>query len=102
MIRRAIAVTLLAIAGADTPHAGRIEFDIPAGPAIDTLAAWHRQAHVSMLFDYQQLEHAGNTRAVRGEFDRFEALRLMTAGTRLQFDITSHDAIVIGVDRIGP
>lgn len=97
MIRRAIAVTMLAIAGADSPNAGRVAFDIPAGPAIDTLVIWQRQAHMQLLFDFQDMEHAGNTPAVRGEFDRIESLLRLTAGTHIQFDIVNDRTVAVSV-----
>lgn len=98
MIRRAIALTLLAIAGADTPRAGRIDFDVPGGPAFDTLTIWARQAHMQLLFDFQDMEHAGNTRAVRGELDKLEGLRRMTVGTRVQFDIVDDHTVAVTVE----
>lgn len=100
MIRQLAAVACLALActEADSPRAGRIAFDIPAGPAIDTLIIWQRQAHTQMLLDYQTVEHAGNTRALRGEFDKFEALRRLTTGTHVQFDIVNDNTIVVAAD----
>lgn len=98
MIRQAIAATLVAIAGADTPRAGRIDFDIPPGPAFDTLVIWSHQAHMQMLFDFRAVEHAGNTNAVRGELDKFEGLRRMTAGTRVQFDIVNDRTVAVSVE----
>lgn len=95
MLRRAIVATALVLAGADTPHGGRISFDIPAGPAIDSLEAWSRQAHMQMLYDYQHLAHVGNTRPVSGDLDKIEALRQVTAGTRLRFYIVNGRTVVI-------
>lgn len=98
MIRQVAAVVCLALACADSPRAGRVAFDIPAGPVIDTLSAWHQQAHMSVLFDYQDMKHAGNTRSIRGEFDKFEGLRLMTTGTRTKFDIVNDSTVVFRVE----
>jgi len=99
MIRRTIAAAILALAGADTPHAGRVAFDIPAGPAIESLVTWGQQSRMQMLFDYEHLAHIGNTRAVRGELDKFEALRRMTAGTCIEFYIVSERTIVVDLNQ---
>lgn len=60
-----------------------LDFDIPAGPASDTLAEWSRQSHVQLLYDWGTV-HPYATEALRGRFDLTEALQRLIRTTELQ------------------
>ena len=75
----------------------KIAFDIPAGPALKTLEAYHKISGIqNFVYPYARVRGI-YTNEVRGNFDAVEALRKMLEGTRLQFDFNSDDSITISV-----
>lgn len=60
------------------PH--RRRYDIPAGPAVETLKSFTRQSSVEVLFPASQVSQL-HTRAVAGTYTAFEALELLVEGT---------------------
>src|SRR5690242_7137072 len=73
-----------------------ITFDVPAGPASETLPIYTSQAGLQVLYGYDDVRGIV-TNPVRGELDAFSALEKMTKGTRLRFDLMDGDTITLTV-----
>ena len=76
--------------------ADMIEFDVPAGPAVQTLPIYISQAGLQVLFGYDDVRGI-ETHAVRGALDVVSALEQMTKGTRLRFDFMDADTVTLTV-----
>jgi len=70
------------------------DFDIPPGPAVDTIVKWAEQAHVQVLFDYQ-IVSSYSSRAIKGRLQPIEALRRMLRPTYLTFDYVNDDTVAV-------
>jgi hypothetical protein len=81
-----MAALLLAL----TSQAPAIEFDVPQGPAHTMLTEWSRQARIQALFDDAQMADLV-TSPVKGDYTTERALRILLAGTPIQYDyVNSH------------
>ncbi len=67
---------LLAIAAAAKP----VDFNLPAGPATQSLLAFSQQAHVEVLYSFDELKPA-ETPAVQGRFEPEDALAHLLSNT---------------------
>jgi len=77
---------------ADKPH--KINVTIEAGSAPVTLAELMRQTGLQILFEADAVrDHM--TRAVHGELDAAEALRLMLEGSGLIFELINERTIAV-------
>src|SRR5690242_11182359 len=73
-----------------------IEFDVPAGPAAQTLPIYTSQAGLQVLFGYDDVRGI-ETHAIHGTLDVRTALEQMTKGTRLRFDFMDGDTVTLTV-----
>jgi iron complex outermembrane receptor protein len=73
---------LLAFIPLTAAEAAKKSFDLPAGPASETLKAFARQAGREIVFSADVVE-AVTTNAVRGEFTPSQGIEAMLAGTGL-------------------
>jgi iron complex outermembrane receptor protein len=73
-----------------------ITFDVPAGPAAQTLPIYTAQAGLQALFGYDDVRGI-ETHAVHGTFDMVSALEQMTKGTRLRFEFMDGDTVMLTV-----
>ena len=71
---------VLTIAAAVVARAAPVRFDIPAQSAADALIAFTKQASTEVLFSFDDLKKV-RARAVVGEFEPEESLRLLLRGT---------------------
>jgi len=70
------------------------DFDIPPGPAVDTIVTWAKQAHVQVLFDWE-IVSSYRSQAVKGRLQPIEALRRMLRPTYLTFDYVNDDTFAV-------
>jgi iron complex outermembrane receptor protein len=70
-------------------------FDVPAGPAEPAVRAFVRQARLSLIYERGKLD-GFKTRGVKGNYETFEALRLLLDGSGLEFFRTSDHFISVG------
>lgn len=91
----ALACAAMATAGpmAEPPPV-LLPFDIPAGPATETLHEYSRQAMVQLLYDYD-LINGRRTRPIRGTFRREEALARMLERSGLKFEFVNNRAVAV-------
>ena len=82
----------LAATGKRKPRRMRVQID--AGSAVETLAEFVRQTGLQVLFDTDAVTGC-TTRAVRGQLDAAEALRLMLDGTGLSFEFINDRTISV-------
>ena len=93
------ACAALAVAGGlgnSSALANPQRFEIPAGPADATLIRFGQEANLTLLFSVNNV-HAQPTRAVSGEFEVRDALRLMLAGSGLGFVFSDEHTVWIDV-----
>lgn len=74
------------------------EFAIPAGPADAAVRQYVEQAGMSVIYEAGRLNRF-KTRAVEGKYEPLEALRLMLAGTGLEFSQTNSRFISVRPQR---
>jgi outer membrane receptor protein involved in Fe transport len=84
-----------------TLAAAPLAFDVPAGPAEETLAQFARQAGIALAYPYE-LTAGRRTRALRGSFETPEALRLLLQGSGLTSRRDANGALVIDAARAPP
>src|SRR5690349_4029687 len=78
--------TLLALGLSWCAHAGHaLDFDIPRGPASQTLPQFQHRTGLQFIYDYESSRHI-YTNAVQGHYDPAEALAIMTKGTPIRFE----------------
>jgi iron complex outermembrane recepter protein len=72
--------------------AEKISFNLPDGPASETLSEFGAQAGLSVLYDYTLQTQ---THAVHGLYDQKKALAIMLSGTDLTFDLLSNGRVSV-------
>ena len=83
--RRALAGLLVLASGCLTRvHAAPIDFDVPAGPATQSIGRFAQQAGITLIFPYE-LAEGRTTRAVRGSLEVDDALGRLLRGSGLAF-----------------
>lgn len=70
------------------------DFDIPSGPAVETIVEWSRQAHVQVLFD-QNVVLQWRTLAIKGSSEPLAALRMMLRLTHLKAEYTTPRSVAV-------
>jgi outer membrane receptor protein involved in Fe transport len=73
-----------------------MRFDIPAGPATETLVAYTTLTGFQALYGYDAVRDI-RTNAVHGELDPVTALEQMTQGTRLRYEFMDSDTVTLTV-----
>jgi outer membrane receptor protein involved in Fe transport len=75
-------------------RAERVRFDIPAGPADTTLRKFADQSNMNVLFQSDEV-NTQITKAVRGNHEPVEALKLMLEGSGLQIQFQGPDSVLV-------
>ena len=90
----AVSTCLLLASGHAQAQARQKRFDIPAGPAVDTLQAFFRQSGLQVLANGADLKDV-TTQALAGTLDTEAALRRLLQGTSLVAEVRPNGAILI-------
>lgn len=89
------ALLALIAAGYSCPTCAEVvRFHIPEGPASSTLRKFAAQSDMNVLFQSDEVS-TQRTRAVSGKRERLEALRLMLAGSGLEFRFQEPDSVLV-------
>jgi outer membrane receptor protein involved in Fe transport len=96
-----LALALAPLRIASAAPSDLIEFDVPAGPAAQSLPLYTAQAGLQALFGYDDVRGI-ETQAIHGTFDMVTALQQMTKGTRLRFEFMDGDTVMLTVVPAGP
>jgi iron complex outermembrane receptor protein len=91
--RRILWAAALTLAAALAPAAPR-QFDIPAGPAAQSVTRFAQQAGVPVLFPYELLE-SRRTQALRGRYEVHEGLQRLLRGTGLVASVSNRGQLTI-------
>jgi hypothetical protein len=70
------------------------EFDLPPGPAVDTIVQWSKQAHLQVLFDYNVVRPYASE-PVAGLLEPLEALQQMLWQTDLKFEYVTPRTVAV-------
>ena len=76
--------------------AEKMFFDIPSGPADESLRKYQSSTGLQVIWPYDDVVGI-TTNEVRGDYDAVAALMEMTRGTRLQFEFGSEDSVTLTV-----
>lgn len=86
----AVAMALTAIPAVAAPR----QFDIPAGPAAQSVTRFAQQAGVPVLFPYELLQNR-RTRTLRGRYEVHEGLQQLLQGTGLVASVSGRGQLAI-------
>lgn len=79
----------------------RVEFNIPRGPASQTLRQYQEQTGLQFIFDFEKSRHIV-TNPVQGRHDAAEALAILTKGTPIRYEFDNGGVLTVSVATSGP
>jgi iron complex outermembrane recepter protein len=81
--------------------AGRISFDIPRGPASETLRQYQQVTGLQFIFDFDKTRHIV-TNPVQGRYDAIEALAILTRGTPIRYELDDGGMLTVSIEPATP